>query len=462
MVPVILRRQFAPGAAVAWLGIIFLHPYIGFALYLTVGETRLGPRRVERHRELVEQFRSAMRQAIGGRDETGAMALPPAYQPMIRQAEKISGLPVLGGNEVEFMTDSALMVDRLVSDIDAATSQVHLLYYMFVPDATGERVVKALERAAGRGIECRVIVDAVASRTFFRGPCALSGRLQSAGVKLAAALPVAPLKRELPRMDLRNHRKLAVIDGRIGYAGSHNLVNPDYGGRHGGPWFDATGRFTGPIVSEMGIVFAEDWGFETREILDVPTVGDGVPLNQGTAMQIVPTGPTSPGESFRRVFLAAIQTARTRVMMTTPYFVPDEPTLVSLMMAADRGADVTLLLPLVPDHLFTAAAGRAHFSRLMEAGVKILLYRPGLLHTKSTTVDDTFALFGSANLDVRSFNLNFELTVLLYGADATRSIRRIQEGYAADSIPIDPLAWARRPALKRYTESALALLSPLL
>jgi cardiolipin synthase len=149
-------------------------------------------------------------------------------------------------------------------------------------------------------------------------------------------------------------------------------------------------------------------------------------------------------------------------MMTTPYFVPDEPTLVSLMMAADRGVDVTLLLPERPDHLFTAAAGRAHFSRLMNAGVKIQLFKPGLLHTKSTTVDDTFAIFGSANLDVRSFNLNFEFTILLYGKDATQTLRRIQENYLADSIPVNATEWERRPALRRYTESALALLSPLL
>jgi cardiolipin synthase len=462
MIPVILRRQFAPGAAVAWLGIIFLHPYIGLALYLIVGETRLGPGRVQRHRKLVERFRSAMRDGCGRSNDSCSLEIPPGYEPMVRQATAISGLPMLGGNNVEFITESARLIDRMVADIDAASSCVHLLYYMFVPDATGQRVADALERAAQRGIKCRVIADAVASRSFFRGSCALVHRLKAAGVRVTAALPVAPIQRELPRMDLRNHRKLGVIDGRIGYAGSHNLVDPDYGGRKGGPWVDATARFTGPIVTEMAIVFAEDWGFETSEILEMKTADDCVPLGIGTPMQVVPTGPTSPGESFRRVFLAAVQCARTQIMMTTPYFVPDEPTLVSLMMAADRGVDVTLLLPERPDHLFTAAAGRAHFSRLMNAGVKIQLFKPGLLHTKSTTVDDTFAIFGSANLDVRSFNLNFEFTILLYGKDATQTLRRIQENYLADSIPVNATEWERRPALRRYTESALALLSPLL
>ena len=462
MVPVILRRQFAPGAAVAWLGIIFLHPYIGLALYLTLGETRLGPHRVERHRELVNRFRSAMRDAVGGTQDSCSLKLPSEYEPMVRQAQKISGLPVLGGNAVEFLTECPQFVDRLVADIDAATSQVHLLYYMFVPDATGERVGAALERAARRGVNCRIIADAVASRSFFHHRCGLSQRLKLAGVRLTAALPAAPIQRQLPRMDLRNHRKLAIIDGRIGYCGSHNLVNADYGGRHGGPWIDATGRFTGPIVSELDIVFAEDWGFETGQILEVSTAGDAAPLDEGAPMQVVPTGPTSRDESFRRVFLAAIQSARTRVMMTTPYFVPDEPTLVALMMAADRGADVDLLLPQTPDHFFTAAAGRAHFSRLMNAGVKIHLYQPGLLHTKSTTIDDTFAIFGSANLDVRSFNLNFELTTLLYGPDVTGALRKIQEGYLAHCVELNSAEWAKQPAIRRYAESAISLLSPLL
>jgi cardiolipin synthase len=333
---------------------------------------------------------------------------------------------------------------------------------MFVPDETGRRVATAVERAARRGVTCRIIADAVASRSFFHHTCGVLAKLRSAGVQVTAALPVALIQRQLPRMDLRNHRKLAVIDGKIGYAGSHNLVNPDYGGRHGGPWVDVTGRFTGPVVSELAIVFAEDWGFETGQILEVSTAGDAAPLDQGTPMQVVPTGPTSPDENFRRVFLAAIQSARTRVMMTTPYFVPDEPTLVSLTMAADRGAEVDLLLPQTPDHFFTAAAGRAHFSRLMAAGVKIHLYRPGLLHTKSTTVDDTFAIFGSANLDVRSFNLNFELTTLLYGSEVTGRLRKIQESYLADSVLLDSDAWARRPVVRQYAESAISLLSPLL
>ena len=333
MVPVVLRRQLAPGASMAWLGIVALHPYIGLSLYLLVGETRLGPRRVARHRELVQHFRG---ERWGGGAPTRTMSpnLDASYQPMILQAQKIGSLPVVGGNRVEFFTESAQLVDRLVADIGAAKQTVHALYYIFVADATGERVVSAIERAAARGVRCRVMADAVASRRFFRRG-GLGPRLARAGAQVVEALPVAPISRGLPRMDLRNHRKLAVIDGQIAFVGSHNLVNPDYGGQRCAPWVDLTGRLTGPVVNELGVVFAEDWAFETDELLEIPVAQD---LETGnTHMQVVPTGPSAPGDTFRRVLLAAAQCARDRLILTTPYFVPDEPTLVALMMAADRG-----------------------------------------------------------------------------------------------------------------------------
>ena len=374
MVPVILRRQLAPGASVAWLLIIFLHPYIGYALYMLIGETRLGPGRVERHRQLVEMFRPFKHdrdQHLGG-DWTQQ---PHSYEPMILQAERISGMPVLAGNSVDYLTSSPQFIGRLAAEIDAAKGEVNLLYYIFAPDGAGEVVARSLERAAQRGVRCRVLVDAVGSRPFLsrRG---FARRFKRAGITVAAAMPTVPVQRRLPRMDLRNHRKLAVIDSIVALVGSHNIILPDYGGRRGAPWVDLSARVSGPIVDELSIVFAEDWAFETGEILPIPRPLDRAHSSSGAAMQVIPTGPSEPGETYRRVLLAALQCARQRVMLTTPYFVPDEPTLVALLMAADRGVDVTLILPEHPDHLLTAAAGRAHFARLIDGGISIWQYRP--------------------------------------------------------------------------------------
>jgi cardiolipin synthase len=456
MILTVLQRRFAPGAAWAWLGIVFLHPYIGGILYVLVGETRFDPQRRALHRQIVEQFR--------GKSENQPKPTPlldPLYQPMALQAEKISGLPIREGNSIEFITEATVLLDRLVADIDAAKSQVHLLYYIFAPDATGKKVADALVRAAGRGVKCRVLVDAVASRSFFHRRHGLAGRLNGAGVHVAAALRVANFRRGLPRMDMRNHRKLAIIDESLAYAGSHNLINADYGGRYGGPWYDLTGRFTGPVVGEFQGVFCEDWAFEAGETitLGTPDYASGA---GSIPMQVVPTGPTDPRDTYRHVLLAAIQCARRELILTTPYFVPDEPTLVALMMAADRGVDVKLILPDRPDHLFTAAAGRANFTALMDAGISIYLYRPGLLHSKSATVDDAFVLFGSANLDVRSFNINFELSVLLYGKEITEKARDVQMKYLSESSQLNLKEWTARPVIKRYADGAISLLSPLL
>jgi cardiolipin synthase len=241
--------------------------------------------------------------------------------------------------------------------------------------------------------------------------------------------------------------------------GSHNLISSDYGGRRGAPWIDITGRFTGAVARQLGLVFAEDWAFETGRMLDLPpeiaSTGD-------TPMQVVPTGPAGPGLTYRRLLLGAIQLAREHIVLTTPYFVPDEPTLVAMLMAADRGVEVQLLIPLVSDHIFTAAAGRAHFSKLLEGGVSIFQYRPGLLHAKTATIDDAVGFLGSANLDVRSFNLNFELTALLYGKAATERLRTVQSGYLADSRPLDPREWCRRSMVLQCADNAVSLLSPLL
>jgi cardiolipin synthase len=465
MVTVVLRRQFAPGASVAWLGIVFLHPYIGLTLYMLVGESRLGPHRIERHREITARFRDPARHADRLPHQTRPDA-EMAYQPMVLQAEKISDLPVLAGNQLEFLPDSTQFLQRLVADINAAQRNVHLLYYIFASDRTGSAVGEALIGAVRRGVKCRVLADALASRNFFHRH-GLGPKLMTAGVEVVPALPVAPFRRRMARMDLRNHRKLSIIDGQIAFVGSHNLINPDYGGRRGNPWLDLSARFTGPIVGELATVFAEDWAFETNHEIEIPDPDSSIIKSpSGSAnevlAQVVPTGPTEPDETYRRLLLAAIQSSRRELILTTPYFVPDETTLLSLMMAADRGVAVKLIVPLTADQFFSAAAGRAHYLSLLRSGVEIHLYRPALLHAKTTTVDDAFALFGSANLDVRSFSLNFELSVLLYGKEITERLRTIQNQYLSQSIQLNLADWQHRPIASEFTDRAVSLLSPLL
>jgi cardiolipin synthase len=461
MVPVVLSRQWTTGGSLAWLSVIFFHPYFGLGAYLLMGESRLGRRRrvVRRRVRALGPGETAKTSA----DALSSMVvLSDGCQVMARQAQRTGGMSPVAGNRVEFVGTDEL-VWRLVADIDAARSHVHLLYFIFAGDQTGQRVVDAIERAAGRGVKCRLLVDALGSRAFLRRP-GMGKKLSAAGVDVAAALPVAPLRRGLARIDFRNHRKLAVIDDRIAYAGSHNLINADYGGRRGGPWHDLSARLTGPVVTDLAQVFAEDWLVETgREVVaGAPLSEDSDAQGAPAVAQVVPTGPGTPRETYRRVLLAAIQAARRDVTLTTPYFVPDEATLVELMMAADRGAAVNLVLPARSDNRLAAAAGRAHFAALLDAGVAIHLYQGGLLHAKTVTVDDSFGMLGSANLDVRSFALNFELSVLLYGPEVTGRLREVQAQYLARSRSVGIEQWASRSAVARYSDRAVSLLSPLL
>lgn len=460
MVPVILRRRFTPATSMAWLSLIFFIPVLGLVVYGLVGANRLGKRRTRLHRTFIKSMRSYRRTA----DLKNLVVRPevdPALLPMILQAERISRMPILGGNQVELLFDAEQAIERLIADIDAARQHVHLLFYIFRPDQIGQRVADALIRASHRGVNCRVLADAAGSRHLFsrRG---LAWHLNQQGVCTHRALPAAPLRRKLARLDLRNHRKLAVIDGVTAYTGSQNIVNTDFGHRRAGRWIDVTGRFTGPVVGQLQAVFLDDWGFETRHTPETPDIFP-LPVTFGdVSAQAVATGPTQESFSLLRVILTAINTAQKRIVITSPYLVPDEPTILALSMAADRGVQVQIVVPRRSDHPLVSAAGRAHFDRLLRFGVGIYLHEPGMLHAKTMTVDDAFALLGSSNMDVRSFHLNFELNVLLYGSRVTDQLRTVQLEYLHEATRVDPRRWARRSPSQQFFDSTAALLSPLL
>jgi cardiolipin synthase len=461
MVLVILQRRLPPPTSLAWLSIVFFQPELGILTYWLVGENRLAQKRVEQHRQML----AAMRSGAGSDGSPASTAAPSTENsrpiPVSRQAERLTGLPIIGGNDVRLIDDTDEMIRQLIDDIDAARRHVHLLYYIYVPDETGRRVADALLRAAKRGVTCRLLADAVGSRRLFNRK-GLSHRLNAAGVRTVAALPAAPLRRRLARVDLRNHRKLAVIDGAVAYSGSQNIVNADYGHRRAGSWIDMTGRFTGPVVAQLQSVFLEDWAFETDEELRGEDVFPAPTATGTMPAQAVPTGPSQVSVALPRIILAALNAAQERIIITSPYLVPDQSTMLALTMAADRGAQVDLVIPFLSDHPVVSAAGRAYFDQLLDSGVNIYMHSPGMLHAKTMTVDDSVALLGSSNLDIRSFYLNFELNVLMYGPQITDLMRQAQVKYIHEARPIRPHLWRQRPKVHRLAESAAMLLSPLL
>jgi cardiolipin synthase len=316
-----------------------------------------------------------------------------------------------------------------------------------------------------RGVRCRVLVDAIGSRAFLKS--ARAADLRHAGVRVEEALPSGLLHLLFRRPDLRLHRKIVVIDGRVGYTGSLNLADPVLFKRDAGvgQWVDAFARVTGPVVGALAATFREDWAVETGEPPEeIPT--DQRPRTEtdpGTAVvQVLATGPDHRVNAIEAVVLMALYAARREVILTTPYFVPSESMLFALLSAAGRGVQVTLIVPAKVDSRLVHFASRAHQTDLLRAGVRVALYQRGLLHTKSITVDDQLSLFGSLNLDPRSLRLDFEITLAVYDASFTAALRALQQSYLAESHLLDLADCLARSAVERFAEDSARLVSPIL
>jgi len=457
MVPTIVLRKREPAPCLAWVAIVFLEPWVGLVAYLLVGENRLGRRRVMERRRSRDTF-----------EESGRPPLEPSHQIdpylseegqiVIHMAERIGGRPVVLGNHVHFLADWDVTIDWLVRDIDEARDHVHLLFYIYADDEVGRRVAEALVRARRRGVACRLLADAVGSRRFFKR---LAPELRRQQVEVYPVLPVNLLRRPLARLDLRNHRKLAVIDGAVAYVGSQNIIEPSYGARVG-QWVDLMARVTGPAVAELHAVFLEDWFHETDELLEPRTLTAEHDVGGPATIQVVPTGPDLPTQPFRDLIVGAIFQARHRIVITTPYFVPDEATLLALRLAAQGGLDVRLIMPRKTDHPLVRAAGEFYCEHLMRFGVKMYLFREGLLHGKTLVIDDELAMFGSANYDIRSFQLNFEVNLLLHGREVVGDLARLQQRYleGSDGVTLD--TWPSPTLAGRLRRNLAKLVSPLL
>jgi len=350
-----------------------------------------------------------------------------------------------------------------VADIDAATDHVHLLFYIWLPDNNGCKVVEALKRAAARGITCRVMVDDLGSRAMIHSAHWRS--MEAAGVKLARALPVGnPLLRVLEgRLDLRNHRKIVVIDNRITYTGSQNCADPEFLVKAKfAPWVDAVMRFEGPIARQNQHLFAGDWMANTNEdIHDLLQQPFAAP-DPGFIAQVVASGPTVRYSAMPEMFESLMYNARRELVITTPYYVPNESMQAALCAAAYRGVSTTIIFPARNDDWAVAATSRSYYADLLAAGVQIHEYNGGLLHTKSLTLDGEVTLIGSANMDRRSFDLNYENNILLCDPAVTAEMRARQDSYMAQSKPVRPDevdAWSWQ---RRLWNNSIAVLGPVL
>jgi len=446
-----------PTTALAWLVVIYFQPWIGIFLYVLIGRQRLPWRRTRQYTQLVKRLEHLKKQ-FDRHPHVTHPELGPQCKAAITLAERFGLMPILEGNSVTLISDTNEVIHQLTADIDKAKEHVHMLFYIFRNDDTGRRVANALKQAAGRGVKCRLLLDAVGSWGTLRS---ISHDLRRAGIEVYDDLPVGFLRRRASRIDLRNHRKIAVIDGITAYTGSQNIVNDNYGHKDL-VWCDLTARLNGPVVQELQTVFLEDWNFRTNQLLDEQEVFPTPELSGNVPAQVLPSGPNYPVENYQHLVVAVLYSARERVVITSPYFIPDEPFLQAMQVVAQMDVEVNLILPVKTDHPLIDMAGQAYFEELLEAGVRIFAYDNGLLHAKTITIDDSIAFLGSSNFDIRSFSLNFEINLLLYGREATRGLRERQMEYLHNSHAIELSDWQKRGPFKRISQDVAKLFSPLL
>lgn len=465
----ILRQPRQPMATLLWVVGIFAFPWVVLPLYLLVGERRIIRRGRKKRRRAGPILRAMARTRIEhptayARDLPafqGARAAieDGSLQQLIDVSDNLGDFRPTMGNKVDVYTSASETYEAILAAIRDAREHIHLEYYIFRSDETGKLFVDELARKARSGVEVRLLLDGVGSwstRERFFAP------LLEAGGKLATFSPGIPLRRPW-HVNCRNHRKIVVVDGRVAFTGSQN-IGDEYRGllRRLGPWKDTHLRLEGPCVLELQEVFVEDWYFACAEDLASPRYLHRPDHSGPSVCTIYPTGPDQNEAVLSHVFFAALALARKSIRISTPYFVPDPGLIMALQHAGHRGVEVEILIPARTDEKLVLWAGRSYYEELIRAGVKVHEYDEGMLHSKSVVIDDTWSLVGSANMDVRSFIYNFEVTVAVFDDHIAKTLRRdfINDVRKSRQIP------HQRPELQRFGPSVLEgfarLFSPLL
>jgi cardiolipin synthase len=460
---ILLRPHRDPASRIAWIVVVGVLPLAGMFAYLLLGEVNIGRRRVARLHAVLKSMPPIPYHPAEGEADLAAV-VPERHRHLFWLGHSISGFHPVGGNTARLLPNSNATIDAMVADIDSATDHVHVLFYIWLPDHNGTKVVEALKRAAARGVTCRAMADDLGSRTIIRSEHWQS--MRSAGVRVAAGLPIGNLllRPFEGRIDLRNHRKIVVIDDRITYCGSQNCADPEFLVKAKyAPWVDAMMRFEGPIARQNQFLFASDWMTYVDENLDellskeLPS-----PMPGGTPAQVIGTGPTVRYSAMPEMFESLMFAARRELVVTTPYYVPDESLQNALCTTAYRGVDTTIVFPARNDSWIVAAASRSYYAELLTAGVTVYEYQDGLLHTKSLTLDGEVTLIGSANMDRRSFELNYENNILFHDHALTGAVRERQEEYIARSKRVTKEEVAAWPISRRLWNNLLATLGPVL
>lgn len=462
VVVAVLRRRKEPMAMLAWIFAIVTLPFVGSLLYGLMNSTRVH-RKAGRRRHRVAHLMSRLNQRaagrVRGREDGQATDLPEDLRAIEELGRRVAQMPATSGNAVGVYQEANATYAALEEAIRAARRHIHLEYYIWQSDETGRHFRDLLVEKARQGVECRLLLDAVGcwrlARRFTRP-------LTEAGGQVAFFMPLYPLRRRFSP-HLRNHRKIVVIDGQVAFVGSQN-IGDEYRGRlkRLSPWYDTHMRVRGAAALFLQQTFAEDWAFATHQSLTDDAYFPEPEYAGDSIVQVLPSGPDQDISPLGQLVFAAVSTADSSIRIATPYFVPNSALRMALIHACYRGVRVQLVLPTRSDSPLVLWAGRSFYAELLDAGVEIYEFDAGMLHSKVVTVDDRWCMLGTANMDVRSFRLNFEVTALVYDRDVAEELSVSIERHCRAARRIGPRdVWQRRLPLQLF-EGVARLFAPLL
>ncbi|KQO99698.1 cardiolipin synthase [Leifsonia sp. Leaf264] len=467
---IIIPRRRKPTAAMAWLLAIIFLPYIGVILYLVIGSAKLPKRRREEQTRITGLIAE---RAVGLDLAPNRAAWPQWFANLTTQNEVLGGIPVVGGNTATLIGDYTGSVDAMAREIDTAERFVHVEFFIVSLDETTRGFFTAMENAVKRGVTVRLLADHISSKKVAKSAETFA-ELDRIGVEWSWMLPVMPFQGKYQRPDLRNHRKLVVVDGRVGFMGSQNLIDRSYNSpkniKRGLQWQELVTRVEGPVVTAINAVFLSDWLSETGVLLPVDDENAHVPAFRvvldtspgALECQVVPSGPGYETENNLRLFLSLLYAAEKRAIITSPYFVPDEAMMYAITSACQRGLDVQLFVSEIGDQGPVFHAQRSYYRDLLDVGVRIFRYpAPYILHAKHLSIDDDLAVIGSSNLDIRSFSLNFEISLLVRGTEFVDRMREVEDGYRSISSELTLEEWLREPLSSTALDGVARLTSAL-
>lgn len=467
----VIFRRLPVGTSLAWIILAAVFPVFGFATYMLIGDHRLGRRRLK-YGDIVRRYYQEALSIRQGAIRDSHKDIDDTFLRIADVAAKDTGFHIRSRNSVDILTEPEDMFTALERDIRQAETLCHLEFYIIHPEGRVLDILNAVADAASRGVECIILADHIGSKPFFKSDW--PGRLEAAGVQVIDSLPTGIVKSLFLRSDLRNHRKLLILDRKIGYSGSFNLADPEYFkvDKGVGKWVDVLLRIEGDTAEAMSVVFNTDYVLETQEkssLKKIPALTpldhDKVPaLRDDKPIQVIPSGPEMRTSIIYETVVSSIYAAKETIDITTPYLIPDESLLLALTNAARRDVRVRIIVPKKVDSFMVRHASRSYFNELLEAGIELYEFQNGLLHTKIISIDGSVSYLGTVNLDIRSFYLNLEVTIALHSNRDCQDVSNIIDGYLSDSERIKSSDWmdGKRSRFVIFLENFIRLAGPLL